>query len=974
MGNNGYTTVSGAKDILATRLVCNFNGGYDGAIVIQGRQVQDLLMTAGNAMGYAMVAMPMGTFSKDEACPSVAFKLTGPAGLIKPLSRASIGYSEGAGFIQLMAGTVINYTHTIATGDQIEDSVVCTVADDRYLLSRITCTGKVFYDPISKVKYYDAGEPLIFNRFGYADALDCPDGKVRFAPSQRYGFGATNQNGDTERYVEPSFGAATQTARSWTVEDVCNYLRDQFVSDVSDVINNTTMNNQRLCSWVGWPSQMAYIIGKDRSVKEFDIQNWPLDQALQALGRKAGAYDIIIKPGAAYYSEMSYAQMNPSVNSTTVFNLPDASGSTDVGVLMGSANTIQCGYINESVGDYFHQTVAIGDPYTVERLASTVEDKYGEPVLEPAWSQADETNFKAYIHTNGDNKFAFDSAAKIWPYVYAAWRVTSGAQIFQGCNSPSQTTSAQHPRFRPVLLTGQQVDDANPKDWDSREIVVETLNGLTASEGGSTDPMNDGNWTPVQKFDGLALTPDSRIVFIPWLRDAAPIGAASWTVLPPANNGNYYGPDMRALDIRLTAVSIEADFCISSKSTTDINQTAGRLSGDCGQFTWTTKAGPLEYVYWLRKNSYPVGVAKTDATYATSFGDRCTAGSELFSDQARLDFHAEARQEDVCQIEYSGSLTIKKLVPSIYPGLCVSIVTIGGIRVVAVVKTVRWDGVGGTTTLDLNKFDRHDDYNTAHVMSFPQVSVGSGTKTPTPDPIYTEHEKANIASAESHRHADKSYATAERSGNLSAKEKAHAADTYRPHNERPTQHGPSTDRGDEGPTGGAGADGAAGSRGHIYSGDEVGARQDAQRNQSSTDAGIFSQNETSAADDELRARHGGQNSIRGHGVGEAAPRGQSLERSNSIDTGNTPQENRAVNTQVHNSTDVAGIFKKEIQEKLDAEIAGVKRYHDRALTGPEGGHHVEGDSQALPRFNKSTGNKSQAEESWLHNQAEKAGI
>ncbi len=73
-------------------------------------------------------------------------------------------------------------------------------------------------------------------------------------------------------------------------------------------------------------------------------------------------------------------------------------------------------------------------------------------------------------------------------------------------------------------------------------------------------------------------------------------------------------------------------------------------------------ADELDYIEWLRYNSFPCGQIMPD-TYR-NFPNRETEGNELFTDKTnattgRLPDHAKARLRDVRRIESGGSL--KKL-------------------------------------------------------------------------------------------------------------------------------------------------------------------------------------------------------------------------------------------------------------------------------------------------------------------------
>ena len=114
----------------------------------------------------------------------------------------------------------------------MQDTIIFTVQDDKYLLDKITCFGQIQFDPSvgdkGGKKSFVASEPLVFNMFGYANCIDVTKidgegnrvatGEVAFAPTIRWGWKA----GQTE---EPEPGQAFDRARSFRCSDVASYLR-----------------------------------------------------------------------------------------------------------------------------------------------------------------------------------------------------------------------------------------------------------------------------------------------------------------------------------------------------------------------------------------------------------------------------------------------------------------------------------------------------------------------------------------------------------------------------------------------------------------------------------------------------------------------------------------------------------------------------------------------------------------------------
>lgn len=656
MSNSAQVTAGSGKDINAAMLVVDFESGSGSRSAPGVRYASQVTLTTGEQPSYALIGVPCRLFPKDELALNIAMALDGPAGTTKLLARGKVSFQSGRNSLPLIAGSLIQYKHDIS-----EDSVVAMLVDDRYWLGKVTVTGRACYDPQTKKHYYDGGAPLEFNRLGWPDCIDTPEGP-RFAPGHRYGYKADYT---FEDYTEPEVGKATVRARSWTCQDAMNYLRDMYYVREGDKRPDNMpydyLSNVLPSKLIMWPATVSQVAGTQRSIKACKVENMSLLRALTKVLRRAGAYDLYMD-ASGYLGIISVVNMNARQSAGETFYLP--SNSSDIGQLMNDSTSVKGGYVTESCANYFHRTVICGDPPAIERMLSTTATGTGALALENAWSAADEAAFKAYVTDHGKNRIAFDCAARLWPMVYCAYRVKKAYQLWAGTKWSTHKPK-NYPHWRPTLLTGKQMNSTNPADFVASEVSIEFM----PSPG--NNPALNTSWVACARYDGLTLGEDGEILMLPALRDQA--SPCTWR---PTGGGGQYSGAFQALPIRLTA-PIEGDFRATAMNETDPNYTAGRIDPSAPQMPWLAVADAGDYVDWLRKDSHPNGTGvSTSPINFDNFPDKCTAGSELFTDCAplgtagkdRMAQHAQKRQEDVRRIEYGGTIIMSTFGPSHRPG------------------------------------------------------------------------------------------------------------------------------------------------------------------------------------------------------------------------------------------------------------------------------------------------------------------
>jgi hypothetical protein len=796
-----------------------------------------ICLTAGESPGYGFFGVPINDFAadKDPSAPTTALKMAGTAGKIKPGARIAFDFVNGAKTTTVLSGTLVQYVHCIH-----EDSVIGLVFDDKWLMSKVTVFGRATYDPRNGRYFFDAGAKCIFNELGFPNCVDTPYGP-RFAPFHRFGW----RLNDTE---EPSIGAATERARSWTVADIMEYLREMHYSSGSQPPGMKEYGNLRVPHWVNWPKSLGHVFGDVRACMDFDLENKSVLQAVAMTLRRAGAYDLICRStGAGFNSELYVANMNPPTNNTGYsLMLPDYDTSLDVAGLINTSNVIHSGYINESIINFSDNVTICGDPVVLERFMTTAytgsevdgmptESLYG---IEPAWDRgdgvlidqnpavnSDEWKVLDYVATNGPTKgykLAWQQALSKWPTVFAEYRVPISSDVFVNTKWAGRA-NITNPRIRPNLLTGDNNEDANPGNWKPKPIVIEAT------------PTGSNAWYVAARQNELTLTPDGRSFRIEALRDSNDTwyNTTSETYKPYADSdSSHTTPLIKPKHLRMT-LAIESEFRITGRATSDPHGTGVRVTD--ATYTYLNVSSPLNYCEWVRDKSYPIG--GTDDMHGgipvalggpAVFPDKCTEGNELFTDRInddatldgnRLPKNALAKLKFHKRIEYTGQLILANLNPAIHPGLAIQIDGRGTIPVFSVVKTVTFDSALQTTVIDLAAADAEQIYNIpapGPMKSTVQEKVSKGD--PTGDGIGGKEVAANGGSnsggggknydmnpPESYNQYTDSPSgrvTGAMSGPMPQSSKAPMEQTKKQQME-----------GDEGAAGGAGAEGLAGGKG-----------------------------------------------------------------------------------------------------------------------------------------------------------------
>lgn len=617
------------------------------------RWATDIVMVSGEAPSYVFFAVPQ--LALEEIAGQVAMSYTSTP---KLFTRARVYFVEDNKKIPLLVGLVTRYQHDVKS-----DSVVGTICDDRMLLSKVTCFGKVRFNPMADEEeqsaWLDDSSPLEFEPLS---CVDTPMGPL-FAPSHKFGH---SFNGTT---VMPDVGDAKKAARNWRCVDVWNYLRNVYGTSEFAGLSFDGYGNIKMSKNIIWDDGLCDAINWQRWANGLVLENDSLLVAMQKVCRQSGPYSVYMEPsdwkGTIRVTDMSGRK------STATLYMPRYYPDKSIGDFISDPNCIMSGNLVENAASYFHGAVILGDPPTIERV---VDAKQGTELAQPSilrygWSSEDEDAFRAYVTANGDSKTAFLAACDIFPNVFALYFVDPAkGTIFPDGSAYVGNEPHWNAKIRASLLSSKTMaTDAatynqnnsgyNPADWYPLEIPVEVNKG--------TD--EEPEWEMTDKLDGLSISSDRTMIYIDGLRRR---GSEHITWKVNEGDGPYLGESMAPRNVRMT-LAIEGEKRIIKQNRTDPNKTSSRVRND-EEYDWLVVAEKGDYVHWERWHSYPYGQQIDESRTDLEFSDKIGA-NPLFSDLTRMEGHVAARIRDVKRISYSGELVTARMNPALKPGMSVDI-------------------------------------------------------------------------------------------------------------------------------------------------------------------------------------------------------------------------------------------------------------------------------------------------------------
>jgi len=691
--------VSPSLDRKGYKLVVDlYTGGYAEDIKDENhpglRYATEVVRVLGSQYSYAYIGVPVNVFGEEHA-PAVALARDGPAGKVKLRTRAKVKMVDFDGNeITLLVGYIVQHSHVID-----EDSVVSMIFDDRYLLSKLSVFGQGIYDPATGRHWFDAGKPCVFNLDGYPDCCDTSLGP-RFCPTKLYGYSRSEVIEDSREPVPGIAPSGTPVrARSWRCQDIVQYLRAMYYSGHRPS-HPQDYGNQQLSQYIDWPKSFGNERLFTRVARNFSCENMDMSEALSRICRKAGPYEIQMRP-VGWRGQLGLVRIDQRMGG--IYLTGPTYGSTAVGGnisdALGDYTRVSGGTIIESCVGYFDDVVIAGDPPALEHEFSMGE--VGGPAvdveLEKGWTDEQEANFKAIITANGSNETAFLIACRGEPRVYCCYKVKQNYKSAKQTLFPDFAPPIS-PRILPRLLSGFAMGNNNPRDFNPREIILEYYDEVIAPFG----------WKPCARFDNLEIVDDGNAFMVSSLRESG----YRVTFRSTAYDANtFVGAQMR-----LTC-AVEREFRITGTAKDDPNNTSARVNAGGERWTFLACASDGDYVHWEREHSRPNGNNCVEPLLSQDFPDKCkgvpTLGEYVFSDledkgrieggKSRIKIHADHRIKDVKRIDYHGTLAMHTWNPNLNPGQLINLDLTGANSITpqAVIRSVRFNSQSQSQHVEL---------------------------------------------------------------------------------------------------------------------------------------------------------------------------------------------------------------------------------------------------------------------------------
>jgi len=717
MPSSGVFPVSGSSDIGAAIYGVELIGDASGSGDFRAESdrfffADRVILQAGDEPSHAVAEIPLTQF--EETAPAIAGIRGGPLDGVKVGTRALVFvYSPDSNLsAPLLAGSVVNIQQDLAS-----DGASLTIMDDRWLLRGVHIAGQFIFQPDDGSIVYRQRGPARFNPHGRANCMDSPGGPL-FAPFADYG----REDGD----ADPSPGSATSAARPWRLNDIAAYLRRTLCSD--ELLAQTAafpwfarVDSARVFVPPSFGAQLSsdgafdpddqraaagfkandHARGDAAKAPDLTLEGMDLLSGLTRVLQCAGSFALFC--GAA--EELTFGGGRRARSVLDIVSTRFIDGiSRPLNVLRPAGGTISdtagrigviAGQIEEDGADTYTSVVVSGAPVQLETRVEYTST--GGGALEPAWSSAEETSFRGYVKNHpdrADTPEAFIEACWKFPRVFAAYSVSLNYDALTGTKYAGFPRVTSSPPLLPQLLSTytEQLSGRKRRVFPY-PVTVELKDEV-------------GDYRARSSLDGLEVDDDGTL----WLtahREAGLNDPESGTWKGSAADGDSLLPrDLRMtlaflLDHRLNASAALGSASLGGGTPIgDPNAEAAAIAGGWSRQYLADCGGA--YVEQLRKGAWPLPESLNGSTTAS---DRATSGSELKTDAALAQSHAQRRLADVGRVKKSSRLVFASCM-LFKPGQAIAMldnrgISSGNYPLRGVVSRVIHDYESNTTAVEL---------------------------------------------------------------------------------------------------------------------------------------------------------------------------------------------------------------------------------------------------------------------------------
>jgi len=397
---------------------------------------------------------------------------------------------------------------TKITRDRSSDSLQLICQDYRWIMRDCYIVGRIMGTISAGLvnNNFQMGWPAHFNPGGRPNCIHDKEARPWFTPYPDWGLDPG------EEPANPATNSMTK-ACYWTIEKIMIYLRNSFSAATVYPKEYGWIN--RVPVGLEWPENFYSPIESDN----FFDQKQKSEKGANRKGRDinlAGmsildALNLLLTTAGGYALNISYSGNKPTIQTVSTINRgSDGDGITLPATEASKPTTkayITSGELAIDGEDIITGVGGKGDLVMIETRVNQYEKH-----LTPAWTEAEENTFKAYVGkvTGGvqvnNNELGWKEAVNQWPNVFTAYRLSSDFNFQVGTSEAGKSLIKMARPPWPRQLT--------------KMSLITDFAGLTYPIYIESNMSGTGvkSWLVADKFDGLEVL-DNGIILIPSLKE-----------------------------------------------------------------------------------------------------------------------------------------------------------------------------------------------------------------------------------------------------------------------------------------------------------------------------------------------------------------------------------------------------------------------------------------------------------------------